>query len=59
MKRYAVTIDMYVYAKDDNDISKESEKLIDLLKIEADSPEILTIHEVPYRHIGEAREVTK
>ncbi|MCK4500163.1 hypothetical protein KAU11_06670 [Candidatus Babeliales bacterium] len=57
MKRYTITIDMYVHALDDTDIRNEAKKLIELLKKEVDNPEILTIHDTPFGTIGDAREV--
>lgn len=58
LKRYTVTIDLYVYANTDDEAIKEAKKVIDTLEKKDDcKAEILSIFETPFGTIGEARNI--
>jgi len=58
LKRYTVTIDLYVYANSDDDAMNEAKEIVKILENKNDSKtEILSIHETPFGTIGEARKV--
>lgn len=49
LKRYTVTIDLYVYANTDNEAIKEAKKVIDTLENKDDCKvEILSIYETNF-----------
>lgn len=57
-KRYTVTLDVYVYAQDDEGAKKEAQFYKEHLQlVEDNKAEIVSIHETPFGTIGEAREV--
>lgn len=45
MKRYAVTIDLYVYAKSDEDAIKQSEQIAKHLDLDDNKASVQSIHE--------------
>lgn len=45
MKRYAVTIDLYVYAKSDEDAIKQSEEITKILDLDDNKATVQSIHE--------------
>lgn len=58
LKRYTVTIDLYVYANSDDDAMNEAKEIVKILENKNDSKtEILSIHETPFGTIGEARNI--
>lgn len=61
MKRYVVTLDLYVYAKDDTKAKEEAEFYVKHNKLVDDNKaEIVSIHEAPFGVVGEnLREVEK
>lgn len=57
-KRYTVTIDLYIYEKNDDDAKKEAQKIINVLNGRDDcKANVLSIHEAPFSTIGEARNI--
>lgn len=58
LKRYTVTIDLYVYANSDDDAVNEAKEIVNVLENKNDcKAEILSINETPFGTIGEARKV--
>ena len=45
MKRYAVTIDLYVYAESDEDAIKQSEEITKILDLDDNKASVQSIHE--------------
>lgn len=59
-KRYIVTLDLYVYAENDNKAKKEAERYIQHIKeIDDNKAEVVSIHEAPFGALGELREVAR
>lgn len=57
-KRYAVTIDLFIYAKDDDSVRRKSAKAAaSLNKWHDRSAAVIEIKEVPFGVIGEMRSV--
>ena len=56
-KRYTVTIDLYIYEKNDDDAKKEAQKIINVLNGRDDCrADVLSIFETPFASF-EKREV--
>ena len=57
-KRYAVTVDLYVYAETDEKAKEEAKFYKEHIQLVADNKaNIVSIHEAPFATIGKAREV--
>lgn len=57
-KRYTVTLDVYVYAENDEGAKKEAEFYKEHLRlVEDNNADVVSIHETHYGTIGQAREV--
>ena len=57
-KRYAVTVDLYVYAETDEKAKEEAEFYKEHIQLVADNKaNVVSIHEAPFAKIGNLREV--
>lgn len=57
-KRYVVTLDAYVYASSDGEVKLLAEKLAQKLQQNDDNKAgVISIHEVPFGTIGQARKL--
>lgn len=57
-KRYVVTVDLYVYAEDDDGAKKEAEFYKEHIQlVEDNKANIVSIHDAPFGEIGNLREV--
>jgi len=61
MKRYAVTVDLYIYANSDEDVKSKAGQFKKDIEFAVDNTEnnanIVSIHEAPFGKIGNLREV--
>ena len=57
-KRYTVTIDLYVYAENDEQAIKEAQFYVEHNRlVEDNKASIVSIHETPFGNIGDARNI--
>lgn len=57
-KRYVVTVDLYVYAEDDDGAKKEAEFYKEHIQlVEDNKANIVSIHDAPFGEISNLREV--
>ena len=61
MKRYAVTVDLYIYAETDEEVKNKAKKFTEDIEFAIDKTEnrasIVSIHEAPFAKLGNLREV--
>lgn len=61
MKRYAVTVDLYIYANNDNEARRKAKKFTEDVKFAIDKTEnnarVVSIHDAPFAKLGNLREL--
>lgn len=59
VKRYVVTLDAYAYARSDEEAKELAKHLAYKLKEDDNRAGVISIHEVPFGTVEQAREVNK